>query len=53
MLREDRTAAMWKMSLKRPAAGGESCKTGFFYFIGETSKAGFFFRTKCQKVSAF
>ena len=25
-----RTAAMWKMSLKRPAAGGESCKTGFF-----------------------
>ena len=29
-LREDRTAAEWKMSLARPAAGGESCKAGFF-----------------------
>ena len=29
-LREDRTAAEWKMSLVRPAAGGESCKAGFF-----------------------
>ena len=29
-LREDRTAAMWKMSQKRPAAGGESSKAGFF-----------------------
>ena len=26
----DRTAAEWKMSLARPAAGGESCKAGFF-----------------------
>ena len=26
-----RTAAVWKMSLKEPAAGGESCKTGFFF----------------------
>ena len=25
-----RTAAMWKMSQKRPAAGGESSKPGFF-----------------------
>ena len=29
-LREDRTATVQKMSLKRPAAGGESCNTGFF-----------------------
>nr|WP_294576046.1 hypothetical protein [uncultured Anaerostipes sp.] len=28
-----RTAAMWKMSLKRPAAGGESSKAGFFLVI--------------------
>ena len=28
--REDRTATVQKMSLKRPAAGGESCNTGFF-----------------------
>ncbi len=26
-----RTAAEWKMSLVRPAAGGESCKAGFFF----------------------
>ena len=25
-----RTAAMWEMSQKRPAAGGESSKAGFF-----------------------
>ena len=30
-----RTAAVWKMSLKQPAAGGESCKTGFFFLIKE------------------
>ena len=29
-LLEDRTADEWKMSLERPAAGGESCKAGFF-----------------------
>ena len=29
-LREDRTATVQKMSLKRPATGGESCETGFF-----------------------
>jgi len=29
-LRGHRTAAEWKMSLVRPAAGGESCKAGFF-----------------------
>ena len=29
-LREDRTAAEWKMSLARPAAGGEFCKAGYF-----------------------
>ena len=32
-LREDRTAAEWKMSLVRPAAGGESCKAGFFFIL--------------------
>ena len=29
-LREDCTAAERKMPLMRPAAGGESCKAGFF-----------------------
>ncbi|MBM6668670.1 hypothetical protein H6A64_12710 [Lacrimispora saccharolytica] len=32
-LREDRTSAEWKMSLVRPAAGGESCKAGFFFIL--------------------
>ena len=35
-LREDRTAAEWKMSLTRPAAGGESCKAGFFHDNGKS-----------------
>ena len=31
MLRRDRTAAERKMSLTRPAAGGESCKQDSFF----------------------
>ncbi len=35
-LRENRTAAMWEISQKRAAAGGESSKAGFFALeIGE------------------
>ncbi|MDO4556703.1 MAG: hypothetical protein Q4B70_16435, partial [Lachnospiraceae bacterium] len=30
---QDRTAAEWKMSLMRPAAGGESREAGFFIMI--------------------
>ena len=40
-LREDRTAAERKMSLVRPAAGGESCKAGFFAeMFGQTGMSG-------------
>ena len=30
----DHTAADWNMSLKRPAAGVESCNTGFYIYRG-------------------
>ena len=40
MLREDRTAAEWKMSLVRPAAGGESCKAGFFFIFAGSRPGG-------------
>ncbi|RHT56884.1 hypothetical protein DW757_08610 [Clostridium sp. AM29-11AC] len=36
-LRGDRTAAERKLPLLRPAAGGESCKAGFFVLYQETS----------------
>ena len=39
-LREDRTAAEWKMSLVRPAAGGESCKAGFFFIFAGSRPGG-------------
>ncbi len=28
-----RTAAEWKIPSERPAAGGESCRTGFLFII--------------------
>ena len=37
-LRVDRTAADRKRSLMRPAAGGESCKAGFFLVITDGSQ---------------
>lgn len=35
MLRKNRTATVWKLSLKRPVTGGESRKARFFFNVRE------------------